>query len=152
MAYESVNPFDNKLAKSFRDITDTQLEEKMVIASSCFDAWKHTSYAHRRAIVAKAAALLHDEAEYFAQIETREMGKHISEARGEVEFSSNILAYYAENAERFLANVELHPTLGEGHMESSPIGVIFGVEPWNFPYSSWPVSLARISWPATCLS
>jgi succinate-semialdehyde dehydrogenase/glutarate-semialdehyde dehydrogenase len=71
------------------------------------------------------------------------MGKRISEARGEVEFSSQILAYYAKNAERFLAPVKLNPTVGEAHMESSPIGVIFGVEPWNFPY----YQLARVAGP-----
>jgi succinate-semialdehyde dehydrogenase/glutarate-semialdehyde dehydrogenase len=74
---------------------------------------------------------------------TLEMGKRIGEARGEVEFSSRILAYYAENAERFLAPVKLNPTVGEAHMESSPIGVIFGVQPWNFPY----YQLARIAGP-----
>jgi succinate-semialdehyde dehydrogenase/glutarate-semialdehyde dehydrogenase len=71
------------------------------------------------------------------------MGKRISEARGEVEFSSRILAYYAKNAERFLAPVTLHPAVGEAHMESSPVGVIFGVEPWNFPY----YQLARVAGP-----
>jgi succinate-semialdehyde dehydrogenase/glutarate-semialdehyde dehydrogenase len=71
------------------------------------------------------------------------MGKRINEARGEVEFSSNILAYYAKNAERFLAPVKLHPTVGEAHMESSPLGVIFCVEPWNFPY----YQLARVAGP-----
>ncbi len=74
---------------------------------------------------------------------TLEMGKRIGEARGEVEFSARILAYYAKNAERFLAPVKLNPTVGEAHMESSPIGVIFGVEPWNFPY----YQLARIAGP-----
>ncbi len=74
---------------------------------------------------------------------TLEMGKRISEARGEVEFSARILAYYAKNAERFLAPVKLHPTHGEAHMESSPLGVIFGVEPWNFPY----YQLARVAGP-----
>ena len=86
---------------------------------------------------------MHEKAEELAHTMTLEMGKRISEARGEVEFSSTILAYYAKNAERFLANVELHPTLGDGHMESSPIGVIFGVEPWNFPY----YQLARVAGP-----
>jgi succinate-semialdehyde dehydrogenase/glutarate-semialdehyde dehydrogenase len=71
------------------------------------------------------------------------MGKRINEARGEVEFSSNILAYYAKNAERFLAPLKLNPTIGEAHMESSPIGVIFAVEPWNFPY----YQLARVAGP-----
>ena len=74
---------------------------------------------------------------------TTEMGKRIGEARGEVEFSARIMAYYAKNAERFLAPVKLDPTNGEAHMESSPIGVIFCVEPWNFPY----YQLARVAGP-----
>src|SRR5580698_3660312 len=81
--------------------------------------------------------------EELAHVMTLEMGKRINEARGEVEFSASILAYYAKNAERFLANVELHPSLGDGHMESSPMGVIFCVEPWNFPY----YQLARVAGP-----
>lgn len=143
MTYQTVNPFDNKLVKSFEEITDKQLEQKMVAATACFETWKHTSYAHRAKIIARAAVLLHEQAEHFAQIMTLEMGKRISEARGEVEFSAQILAYYAENAERFLAPVTLHPTAGEAHMESSPIGVVFGVEPWNFPY----YQLARVAGP-----
>jgi len=143
MAYASINPFDNKLVKSFDDLTDKELETKLADAAACFETWKHTSYAHRAKIIARAAVLLHDQAESFAQIMTMEMGKRISEARGEVEFSSQILAYYAEHAERFLAPVKLHPAAGEAHMESSPIGVIFGVEPWNFPY----YQLARVAGP-----
>jgi succinate-semialdehyde dehydrogenase/glutarate-semialdehyde dehydrogenase len=143
MTYQTVNPFDNKLVKSFEEITDKQLEQKLGIATACFETWKHTSYAHRAKIIARAAVLLHEQAEHFAQIMTMEMGKRIREARGEVEFSSQILAYYAENAERFLAPVKLHPTAGEAHMESSPIGVVFGIEPWNFPY----YQLARVAGP-----
>ena len=75
---------------------------------------------------------------------TLEMGKRINEARGEVEFSLSIRSYYAENAERFLADVELHPSLGDGHMESSPLGVVFCVEPWNFLTISSPASPVRI--------
>jgi succinate-semialdehyde dehydrogenase / glutarate-semialdehyde dehydrogenase len=143
MAYQSINPFDNHLEKSFDEISDAQLEAKLAAAAACFVTWKRTSYAHRAKIVARAAVLLHEQAEHFAQIMTMEMGKRIAEARGEVEFSSQILAYYAENAERFLAPVKLNPTAGEAHMESSPIGVIFGVEPWNFPY----YQLARVAGP-----
>jgi succinate-semialdehyde dehydrogenase/glutarate-semialdehyde dehydrogenase len=143
MAYQSVNPFNNELVRAFDDITDSQLETKLAAAAACFAKWKSTSYAQRAKIVARASVLLHEQAEAFAQIMTMEMGKRISEARGEVEFSSQILAYYAENAERFLAPVTLHPTMGEAHMESSPIGVIFGIEPWNFPY----YQLARVAGP-----
>jgi succinate-semialdehyde dehydrogenase/glutarate-semialdehyde dehydrogenase len=143
MGYQSINPFNGKLDKSFEDLTDAQLEAKIATATACFETWRHKSYAERAVIVAKVATLMHDKVDALARIETLEMGKRINEARGEVEFSSSILAYYAKNAERFLAPVELHPVIGDAHMESSPIGVIFGVEPWNFPY----YQLARIAGP-----
>ena len=143
MTYQSVNPATGKLLKKFDELTDKELETKIATAAACFETWRHKTYAERAVIVAKAAAIMHAKADEFAHTMTLEMGKRINEARGEVEFSSNILAYYAKNAERFLAPVKLHPTLGEGHMESSPIGVIFCVEPWNFPY----YQLARVAGP-----
>jgi succinate-semialdehyde dehydrogenase/glutarate-semialdehyde dehydrogenase len=143
MEYQSVNPFDNKVVKSFDEITDRQLEEKLAAATACFATWKLKSYAERAKVVNKAATLLHERVDQFAQIMTLEMGKRISEAKGEIEFSAQILKYYAKNAERFLADVPLHPEHGEGHMESSPIGVVFCVEPWNFPY----YQLARVAGP-----
>lgn len=143
MTYQTLSPFDGKLIKSFEEIDSAQYESKLAAAQTCFESWRHTSYAHRSEIIAKAAKLLHEQADAFAHTMTLEMGKRISEARGEVEFSSRILSYYAKNAERFLAPVKLHPKVGEAHMESSPIGVIFGVEPWNFPY----YQLARIAGP-----
>jgi succinate-semialdehyde dehydrogenase/glutarate-semialdehyde dehydrogenase len=143
MGYQSVNPFDNKVVKSFDEITDAQLESKIAAAAACFATWKRTSYDDRAAIVNKAATLLHQQADQFARVMTLEMGKRTGEAKGEVEFSADILKYYAKHAEGFLANVKLHPSHGEGHMESSPIGVIFCVEPWNFPY----YQLARVAGP-----
>jgi succinate-semialdehyde dehydrogenase/glutarate-semialdehyde dehydrogenase len=143
MTYQSLSPFDGALIKRFEDIDATEYEAKLAAAQSCFETWRHKPYAERAVIIAKAAALLQARKEAFARIMTSEMGKRISEARGEVEFSARILAYYAKNAERFLAPVKLQPVSGEAHMESSPIGVIFGVEPWNFPY----YQLARIAGP-----
>ncbi len=143
MTYQSLSPFDGKLIKDFADITSAEYETKLAAAQSCFETWRHKTYAERAVVISKAAKLLHEQADAFARIMTQEMGKRISEAKGEVEFSARILAYYAANAERFLAPVKLHPTVGEAHMESSPIGVIFGVEPWNFPY----YQLARIAGP-----
>ncbi len=143
MGYQSVNPADGKVLKTFKDLTDKELESKIVAAATCYESWRRKTYAERGKIVSKAAALMHAKVDELAHIMTLEMGKRINEARGEVEFSSSILAYYAKNAERFLANVELHPSLGDGHMESSPLGVVFCVEPWNFPY----YQLARVAGP-----
>ena len=143
MAYATINPFDGKTVKSFPDLTDAQLEAKIATANAAYATWRQTTYEQRAKIIGRAATILHDRSDEFARLMTVDMGKRIDEARGEVEFSSQILAYYAKNAERFLAPVKLNPTIGHAHMESSPIGVIFCVEPWNFPY----YQLARVAGP-----
>ena len=143
MTYASINPADGKLLKKFEEINDKEFETKIATAQACYETWRHKTYAERAVIIGKAAEIMHKKCDEFARIMTLEMGKRIGEARGEVEFSSRILAYYAKNAEKFLAPVKLHPTHGEAHMESSPIGIVFGVEPWNFPY----YQLARVAGP-----
>ena len=143
MAYESINPYNGKTVKKFHELTDAQLETKIATAAKTYETWKKTPYAERATIVAKASELMHAQADRFARLASLEMGKLINEARGEVEFSADILAYYAKNGERFLAPETLHPAVGTAHMESSPIGVIFCVEPWNFPY----YQLARVAGP-----
>jgi succinate-semialdehyde dehydrogenase/glutarate-semialdehyde dehydrogenase len=143
MPYQSVNPYDGTTVKTFNELTDPQLEKAIATATLAYGTWRHKTYAERSIIVAKAAAIMRANVDAFARPMTIEMGKRIDEARGEVAFSADILDYYAKNAERFLAPVKLNPTVGEAHMESSPIGVIFGVEPWNFPY----YQLARVAGP-----
>ncbi len=143
MAYESVNPLNGKSLKKFESISDAQLETKIKTADECYKIWKKKSFADRSKIVAKAANLMRKDIDKFAKHSTLEMGKLINESRGEVKFSADILDYYAENAETFLAPVKLHPKQGEAHLESSPIGVIFGIQPWNFPY----YQLARVAGP-----
>ena len=143
MSYQSVNPFDGTILATFQTMSDEQLEAALATAASCFDTWRNTSFAERAAIAARAAAIMHTRVDEFARPVTLEMGKLIEEARGEVKLSADIIAYYAEHAEAFLKAENLHPSLGEAEIESSPIGVLFGVEPWNFPY----YQLARFAAP-----
>lgn len=143
MAYQSLNPATGELLKVFEETTNEQLEGKLSAAAECFAIWRDKSYAERAVIIARVANLMLERKEALATTMTIEMGKRIADARAEVEFSSAILTYYAKNAERFLAPIALHPTKGEAHLESSPIGVIFAVEPWNFPY----YQLARVAGP-----
>ncbi len=143
MAYATVNPANGKTVQTFPELGDAELERKLATAQAAYETWRRTSYEQRSAVIARAAALLHERADAYARLITIDMGKRIGEARGETEFSSQILAYYARNAERFLAPVELHPAIGKAHMESSPIGVVFAIEPWNFPY----YQLARVAGP-----
>ncbi len=143
MTYQSTNPFDGKVLKTFPTITDAHLETAVATAATCYETWRHTSYTDRGKIIHKAAELMRAKVDVFAKAMTLDMGKRISEARGEVQFSADILDYYAKNAETFLAPTKLNPKVGKAHMESSPMGVIFCVEPWNFPY----YQLARVAGP-----
>ncbi len=143
MAYQSINPSNGITLKKFDDLTDAELETAIAATAAAFAIWKKKSYAERAAIVAKAAALLAERVDDFAKLATLEMGKRINEARGEVKFSADILAYYAKHAERFLTSTELEPTRGSAHIENSPFGVLFCVEPWNFPF----YQLARVAGP-----
>ena len=142
-AYQSVNPYDGKILKTFEEQTDQELETAIQTASSCFETWQHTSFAARAAVVSKAAAIMRAGIEEFARPVALEMGKRIDQSRAEVTLSADIIDYYATNAERFLAPQDLKPGSGEAEVESSPFGVLFGVQPWNFPY----YQLARFAAP-----
>ena len=143
MAYQSVNPYDGKILKTFEELSDRQLEAALETAAACFEIWRHTTFAERAAVVAKASSIMRARIDEFARPVTMEMGKLIGQARGEVVLSADIIDYYAKNAERFLATEYLKPSSGEAEVESSPIGVLFGVQPWNFPY----YQLARFAAP-----
>jgi len=143
MSYQSINPYNGTVSKPFPGMTDAELEKAIRTASDRYGTWRLTTFAERAAILSKAAAILRDRVEDFARPVILEMGKLIAEARGEVMLSANIIDYYAVNAERFLAPEDLAPGAGEARIESAPIGVIFGVEPWNFPY----YQLARLAAP-----
>ena len=143
MSYQSINPYSGELVKSFVEHTDQQLDASIATAATCFDAWRKLSFAERAGIVSKAAGIMRERAEEFARPMTLEMGKLFAESVGEVMLSADILDYYATHAERFLAPEQLTPSSGEAVVESAPLGIIFGVQPWNFPY----YQLARFAAP-----
>jgi len=142
-AYQSVNPYDGKVLKTFEEQSGAQLETAISTATTCFETWRTMTFAARAVIVAKAAAIMRARSEEFARLVTLEMGKLVEESRGEVALSADIIDYYAKNAERFLTSQTLSPSFGEAVIENTPLGVLFGVQPWNFPY----YQLARFAAP-----
>lgn len=144
MAYQSTNPYNGKVLQTFEPMDAAQLEAALDRASECFkNDWQGKSYADRAIVLARAATLMREQAQPLAELITLEMGKLIAQSLGEVALSANILDYYAQHAERFLAPETLDTARGEALVESSPIGVLFGVEPWNYPY----YQLARFAAP-----
>src|ERR1039457_4516739 len=141
--YQSINPYNGKILKTFKELTNQQLEQALKTAATGFETWRRKTFAQRAAVAAKAAAIMRARVDEFARPVTLEMGKRIAEARGEVALSADIIDYYARNAERFLAPQHLKPRSGKAEIVSSPFGVLFGVQPWNFPY----YQLARFAAP-----
>lgn len=132
MSYQSLNPYTGELLRSFPLHTDEAMENALIRANACFKAFG--TLAARTAILKRASALMTDRREELAALVTMEMGKRIQESRDEVNLSAAILEYYAENAPHFLANRPLQSAVGEAWIECEPIGVLVGVEPWNYPY------------------
>jgi succinate-semialdehyde dehydrogenase/glutarate-semialdehyde dehydrogenase len=142
-AYQSVNPATGRILKTFREISDQKLELALKTAASCYETWRYLSVPARAKIAAKAAAILRARVDEFARPMTLEMGKRLDEARGEVALSADIIDYYAQHAADFLAPEKLKPKSGSAVIHRDPLGVLFGVQPWNFPY----YQLARFAAP-----
>ncbi|WP_394990460.1 NAD-dependent succinate-semialdehyde dehydrogenase [Emticicia sp.] len=134
MSIQTVNPVTNKVVKSFEEMTDSAVDAAVVQATKTFEMWKKTSYEHRADLLHKVAALMRKHKEKLAKTITLEMGKLLTQAEGEIMLSANIFDYYADNGAKFLADKVLSPEHGEAFIRHSPIGVLFGVEPWNFPF------------------
>ena len=135
MAYQTTNPYNGEVGKIFDEISDAQLEASIKAADDCFrNHWRKTSFEERKAILKRAASIMRERSQGFAELISLEMGKLIAQSQGEVALCAAILDYYADHAEAFLAPEQLASSRGEATVESSPLGVLFGVEPWNFPY------------------
>ena len=135
MTYQTVNPFTAQTVKTFTNVSDAVLEQQLSAASACYQLnWRLTSFAQRKTVLKRAAELMRERAEPLAALITLEMGKLIAQSRGEVALSAAILDYYADHAEEFLAPQTLTTARGKAMVVSEPIGVLLGVQPWNYPY------------------
>jgi succinate-semialdehyde dehydrogenase/glutarate-semialdehyde dehydrogenase len=90
-------------------------------------------FAQRASLLRRAAALCHERLEEMARLMTLEMGKRIAEGREEVKLCARIFEYYAHRAEEFLRPQTLPSPLGDGTLLNEPLGVLFGIQPWNYP-------------------
>ena len=143
MTYRTTNPTTEEVEKEFDYISDQELEATVSLAQRCYsDDWRRRSATDRAAILSKAAALMRERMDMLATLATKEMGKLLAEAKGEVQLSASILDYFAKHADRYLTSAEL-PDAPNNYIEKRPLGIILAIEPWNFPY----YQLARVAGP-----
>jgi succinate-semialdehyde dehydrogenase/glutarate-semialdehyde dehydrogenase len=134
MAFQTINPTTNKVVKSFDEINDVALDKAVATAASAFDEWKKTDYQTRAQLLYTVSGLLRAKKKALAKMITLEMGKLLSHAEGEIKLSAEIFDYYAKNAEGFLGDKILNPVHGKALIRYSPVGVLLGIQPWNFPF------------------
>ena len=135
--YAVVDPATGEVVKEYPTATDEQIESALSSAHKTFREWsKSSTVAQRAELIRKVAALHNERKTELAKIIQREMGKPLDQSEGEVEFSAAIYEFYADNAEKFLADEPIELLDGEGSavIRRGPVGVLLGIMPWNYPY------------------
>jgi succinate-semialdehyde dehydrogenase / glutarate-semialdehyde dehydrogenase len=137
MPIATVNPSTGELVKSFEPLTDAQLEAKLQKAADTFLKYRNVPFAERARMMMKAAAIIDSEKENYARVMTTEMGKTYRSAVDEAAKCAWVCRYYAENAEKFLADELVETSAKRSYIRYQPLGPVLAVMPWNFPF--WQV-------------
>ncbi|AHI26259.1 NAD-dependent succinate-semialdehyde dehydrogenase [Komagataeibacter swingsii] len=137
MAYATTNPYTGETLETFPNATDQEVQTALTEAYDVFKTWRHTSFAERAKVMTAAGRILRRDIDKYARLATLEMGKTFAEAKAETILSAEIFEYYATHAERLLAPEKLpvaDPKEGDAILIHQPQGIVFAIEPWNFPY------------------
>jgi succinate-semialdehyde dehydrogenase / glutarate-semialdehyde dehydrogenase len=137
MAIASTNPATGELLQSFEALSDRQVDEKLQLATEAFARYRKTSFADRARMMNQAAGILDAEKEALARLMTLEMGKTFRSAVDEATKCAWACRYYAENAERFLAEEVIETAASRSSVRYQPLGPVLVIMPWNYPF--WQV-------------
>jgi succinate-semialdehyde dehydrogenase / glutarate-semialdehyde dehydrogenase len=134
---DAINPATNELIKKYDEHSPAEVKAILQAVDETQQVWKYQSFACRSELMKKAAAVLRKNREEYARTITLEMGKPIKESRAEVEKSAWVCDYYAENAEKILADEPLVSDASRSFAAFEPLGIVLAVMPWNYPF--WQV-------------
>src|SRR5260370_39189397 len=134
MPTPTINPATGQGQKTFEPLSDAQIEVKLQKAADTFLSYRKTACAERARMMLKAAAILDGEKETFGKMMTTEMGKTFRSAVDEAAKCAWVCRYYAENAEKFLADEIVETTASRSYIRYQPLGAVLAVMPWNFPF------------------
>ncbi len=137
MAIATINPATGEVVQTFQPLTAEQIESKLQLAVSAFRAERKTPFAERAKRMMKAAEILERDRERFGRLMTLEMGKPLKAAIAEAVKCATACRYYAEHAEKLLADEVIETGAKKSFVRYLPIGPILAVMPWNFPF--WQV-------------
>ncbi|MEB2782312.1 NAD-dependent succinate-semialdehyde dehydrogenase [Algoriphagus sp. C2-6-M1] len=137
MEFQSINPYNNKEVGRYTALTSEETDKILDKSAEAFKTWSHESLSHRTGLLQNAGQVLRENVEDYAQMITAEMGKPISESRAEINKCAWLCDFYAQNAAAFLASEEIKTDASNSFVRFDPLGTIFAIMPWNFPF--WQV-------------
>jgi succinate-semialdehyde dehydrogenase/glutarate-semialdehyde dehydrogenase len=137
MALRSVNPVDGSLVREYAEAGDEDVRKALLEASCAFAGWRTTTFAARAAKMRAAADRLDARQDELARLMAVEMGKPLAQGKAEVEKCAGTCRFYADNAERFLADEPVPTEASRSFVAFPPLGPVLAVMPWNFPF--WQV-------------
>src|SRR5690349_22671279 len=137
MSIQSINPATEEIIETFEPFSAAQVNQTLEQAQKAFLRWREYTFAERGTILHRVAAYLREHKAELAYLATLEMGKPIIESEAEVEKCAWNCDFYADNAEKFLADERVATNASESYVSYLPLGVILALMPWNFPY--WQV-------------
>lgn len=133
MAYQTIYPYTGELLKQYDDATPADLEETLATGHQLYKTMRDQPVAERAQILHQIAQALTDNEEELAKAMTYDMGKLLTEAKGEVQLCAAIAEYYAQHGEELMQSVPLETPAGKAYYLKQATGIIVAVEPWNFP-------------------
>jgi succinate-semialdehyde dehydrogenase / glutarate-semialdehyde dehydrogenase len=137
MPITSVNPATGKPIKAYDEHTPDQVKQIIQETHETWRSWRATPFGQRAALMIRAAGILRDRKTEFARLMAEEMGKPLKQGIAESEKSAWGCEYYAENAERHLAQEQVETDSTKSYVAFDPLGIVLAVMPWNFPF--WQV-------------
>ena len=134
-AYQTINPATGEVLTQYPVIADTDVETIAKNSHQAFATWRALSLAERAAKVTKLADLFEDNVDELAGIMTKEMGKPLTEAKEETQFSAEIFRYYATHGQHLAADTKVSENNDTiSYIQRRPVGPLLGIMPWNYPY------------------
>jgi len=137
MPIATINPATGETLQTFQPLSSAEIEQKLQLAVTTFRAEHKTTFVERARRMLKAADILERDKDKFAHLMTMEMGKTYKSAVAEAVKCTTACRYYAENAEKILADEVIETGAKKSFVRYLPIGPILAVMPWNFPF--WQV-------------
>jgi succinate-semialdehyde dehydrogenase/glutarate-semialdehyde dehydrogenase len=129
----SINPATGKTIRTFEPDSPAKVNKALEEASAAYREHRRTSFAERATRMRKAAVILDAESRQLGELMTLEMGKPIKAGIAEAEKCATACRYYADNAERFLADRPVEMEGGNSWVAFQPLGAVLAIMPWNFP-------------------